>query len=178
MRTTTILMCLVTAGVISGCGFDPREQFNLRRGAPDEFAVVKRAPLEMPPNLDATEASLPVPAPGSRRPQEKTPSEQAAKAVFGREKTKEGSFSKADAAFLEQAGANEADPTVRAAINEETKELHNRNKHVAERLLSIGGDRHVPSATVIDAEKEKERLSKVLESGEPINAGEIPVVEE
>jgi hypothetical protein len=50
----------------------------LERQAPDEFQVVRRAPLELPPNYN-----LRPPAPGAPRPQEGTPSQGARAALVG-----------------------------------------------------------------------------------------------
>ena len=44
-----LLAPLISFLALSGCS-DAKEQLGLTRSAPDEFAVVKRAPLAMPPD--------------------------------------------------------------------------------------------------------------------------------
>src|SRR3984957_5938886 len=72
MGNSTIKMRLIAPAIIgallSGCGNSslPRT-FGLVRDAPDEFTVVTRAPLSMPPDF-----TLRPPQPGAARPQEQS----------------------------------------------------------------------------------------------------------
>jgi hypothetical protein len=74
-RTAGIL--LVAAGLLAGCS-EARQAMGLGKRAPDEFTVVKRAPLSLPPQY-----SLRPPEPGAPRPQEPSPTEQARQQVLG-----------------------------------------------------------------------------------------------
>lgn len=175
MKNKTSLMCMTLAAAtlaLSGCS-DVREQLGLEKDSPDEFAVIKRAPLEMPANM-----TLPPPNPGTPRPQEDPTIKQAKEAVLGNEPRSAQSASASEATLLQQAGANQAQSNIRATVNQETKKLHDRNKPVAEKLLNIGGDRDQPSATVVDAKKELERIRKNKEEGKRITEGNTPVIEE
>ena len=79
IRTLSGRLALAAAAIaaLGGCN-SVRSTFGLERNPPDEFAVVSRAPLTLPPDF-----SLPPPSPGALRPQESTPSQQAASALFG-----------------------------------------------------------------------------------------------
>ena len=55
-----------------------KNQLGLGKQSPDEFSVVTRAPLTLPPNY-----ALRPPAPGERRPQETTMQERAKLAIYG-----------------------------------------------------------------------------------------------
>ena len=68
---------LVAAGLLAGCS-EARQAMGLGKRAPDEFTVVKRAPLSLPP-----EYSLRPPEPGAPRPQEPSPTAQARQQVLG-----------------------------------------------------------------------------------------------
>ena len=68
---------LVAAGLLAGCS-EARQAMGLGKRAPDEFTVVKRAPLSLPPQY-----SLRPPEPGAPRPQEPSPTEQARQQVLG-----------------------------------------------------------------------------------------------
>ncbi|RKK04340.1 DUF3035 domain-containing protein, partial [Teichococcus wenyumeiae] len=59
---------LLLLPLLAGCGQDTARTLGFTRDAPDEFSVVTRAPLSLPPSL----GNLPVPRPGSTRPQELT----------------------------------------------------------------------------------------------------------
>lgn len=68
---------LVAAGLLAGCS-EARQAMGLGKRAPDEFTVVKRAPLSLPP-----EYALRPPDPGAPRPQEPSPTAQARQQVLG-----------------------------------------------------------------------------------------------
>lgn len=61
---------------LSGCT-DPKKALGLGKRSPDEFTVVTRAPLALPP-----EFALRPPQPGTQRPQELGPVEAARQSVF------------------------------------------------------------------------------------------------
>ena len=61
---------------LAACG-GFREQLGLTKQSPDEFRVVSRAPLTVPPDF-----SLRPPEPGAPRPQEGTSAQQAERAVL------------------------------------------------------------------------------------------------
>ena len=63
---------------LSGCGAVGKS-LGLDKQPPDEFNVVTRAPLELPPSYD----SLPEPSPGMQRPQELKPQDQAMAVLLG-----------------------------------------------------------------------------------------------
>lgn len=77
------------------------------RGAPDEFAVQRQAPLVIPPEFHLTP-----PAPGAPRPVEGTASQQALEALFGGEAPR----SAIETSALDRAG--EAAPGIRSAIGD------------------------------------------------------------
>jgi hypothetical protein len=77
-RRYVIGAALVAAAVaLNGCS-GVRETLGLGKNAPDEFQVVSRAPLSLPPDYN-----LRPPEPGAPRPQEGTARDQAETAVFG-----------------------------------------------------------------------------------------------
>lgn len=174
-RSLILVSVLVT---LSACGgpAEVRKQFGLKRSAPDAFAVLKRAPLEIPPpeSLD-----LPIPQPGAARPQEIEPYKAAKTSLFGAVEAREnGDLTSAENRFLELAGTSEDDGLARSVINAETKKLHDRNKPVVEKLLGVGGNAAIPSATVVDAGAEAARIRDNIANGLSITEGETPSIEE
>ncbi|WP_376087212.1 DUF3035 domain-containing protein [Roseomonas sp. CCTCC AB2023176] len=63
---------LLLLPLLAACGGDTSRFLGLTRDAPDEFQVVTRAPLSLPPSL----GNLPPPRPGAGRPQELSAREQ------------------------------------------------------------------------------------------------------
>ncbi|MGB0720479.1 MAG: DUF3035 domain-containing protein [Bdellovibrionales bacterium] len=153
-----------------------KEQIGLNKSSPDEFQVVRRAPLEMPPDY-----SLATPQPGAPRPQEQAPEKQAAQAIFGEDAAllqADSGTGSGEAALLSQAGVSVADPAIRRKVDQETAAMFNRNKPVAERLLGIGGDADEASASVVDAQAEVDRLKSNAAQGKPVTSGDTPSIEE
>ncbi len=176
MNKINILFLLGLGLSLSACG-GVKDSLGLNKTVPDEFAVVKRAPLAMPPDY-----SLRPPRPGAPRPQEQTTSEQAKKAVFG-EQEEQNQISPyatdGESILLQRAGSTTIDPNIRVKVDEETSKLHDRNEPVAKKLLGLGlGDKGKPSATVVDQEAEAERLRKNAEEGKPVTEGETPSIDE
>lgn len=158
---------------VSACG-SVRNTLGLEKDSPDEFAVLTRAPLEVPPHL-----VLPTPVPGKPRPQETAALDQAQQAVFGKDSTQENNTqtSSAEDQLLQKTGADKASPKIRAVVNNETRELAERNVPTAQRLINLGGKTE-SSATVVDAKAELERLRENKANGKDITHGETPFIEE
>lgn len=163
------VLCLFALGACE----KTKDNLGLNKSAPDEFKVVKRAPLDLPPDY-----SLRPPRPGAPRPQEQTTSDQAASTVFGQETSAPIAATSGEAALLSRAGGNTADPNIRRTVDEETQELFDRNKPVAEKLFGFGGDKNQASATVVDAEAEAQRLDQNTAADKPVTEGETPSIEQ
>jgi len=148
------LLFIMLVFALAGCS-NAREQLGLTRTSPDEFKVVKRAPLSMPPSYQLSE-----PRPGAARPQEQAPSEEARQAVLGKAAKGSESISEAEAALLQQTGADQADPEIRRIVDAESGEVDESQKPVAERLLGLGGFGGDPEGNVIDPKEEAERLQQ------------------
>lgn len=95
----TFYPVLVLALSLGACS-SIKQSLGLERAGPDEFTVVERAPLTMPPNFD-----LVPPRPGTQRPQEKTA--DAKGLVLGNRdnSAQPATGSASERALLNQAGA-------------------------------------------------------------------------
>lgn len=159
-------------GGLGGCE-QSRAALGLNKTQPDEFAVVTRAPLVLPP-----EPTLRPPRPGAPRPQEYQPSEQAQVALFDDVKTRAsdqgGGLSPAEIALLHQAGTERADPNIRLLLRQESSAYASRDSGFVDRLMFW---REVPpDEQVVDATKEAQRLRENAAAGQPVTEGETPVV--
>ncbi|MDP6691152.1 MAG: DUF3035 domain-containing protein [Alphaproteobacteria bacterium] len=169
-----------------------KEQAGLTKKAPDEFTVITKAPLVMPPDF-----SLRPPRPGAKRPQEVQPRDRARAAIASASKGRKNSSAKAqqaardalstaagksasgkavggELALLQKAGAANADPAIREIVNRETSVLAEKDKSFADRLL-FWQDKPAYGAAV-DASKEARRLREAAAAGEAPNKGETPVI--
>lgn len=166
-------LLLAAATGLSGCG-DARQAFGLDRTVPDEFAVVPRAPLSMPPDFN-----LRPPAPGAPRPQEVAARERARQVVTGQAEA--GSAAEVDpltqgeSALLARAGADEIDPDIRRVVNEESAALLEADDSFVDRLMFWQDQ--PPPGTVVDPRAEAQRLASNAALGEPLTEGEVPTIE-
>ncbi len=174
MKTLFLCSVLGSAIILSACsGSNIKQQLGLDRKSPDEFAVMQRAPLEIPSDLK----TLPIPQPGLQRPQDMTAKQQATKVIFGEAGvTKADSLSSSEEALLQKTNATAVSPNIRRQLAEDAEEEKNDTRPVIKRLMNIGdGD---PSAVVVDAKAEAKRIQDAKAAGKPVTTGDTPVIEE
>ncbi len=116
------------------------------KSSPDEFAVVTKAPLVIPPDF-----SLRPPRPGARRPQERDAAQEAANAVFGGSGPVTAAQTDGERMLLESAGAQDADNSIRDLVDSEFYTIQRTNTGFANKILFWQGET-VDPATLGDAE--------------------------
>ena len=174
-RALGLAAVLLTAAGCSGM----QKQLGLTSDPPDEFRVVSRAPLAIPP-----EFTLRPPRPGLTRPQEGTATQQARTAVF--RATNDGPQTLDEAfpadgrttgerALLMAAGANQADPDIRRIIETESRNPDEADGYFYDVLVFWRDE--VPPGDIIDADAEARRLRENAALGRPVTEGETPTIE-
>lgn len=172
MNNNAILPIFMIIGLsLSGCS-NVKSSLGLEKESPDEFAVITRAPLEMPSGL-----TLPPPDFGAPRPQEKTTTAQAQETIFGTSESKTSVSSSIENSILQKAGSQNIETNIRKTVDAETNDLQNRNKAVVNKILNITTGDKTPSATIVDAQKEFERIQNNKKDGKDITDGKTPVIE-
>lgn len=174
MKTLFLFSVLGSAIILSACsGSNIKQQLGLDRKSPDEFAVMQRAPLEIPSDLK----TLPIPQPGLQRPQDMTAKQQASKVIFGgAEVAKTDRLSSSEESLLQKTNATAVSQNIRRQLAEDAAEEKNDKRPVIKRLMNIGdGD---PSAVVVDAKAEAKRIQDAKAAGKPVTTGDTPVIEE
>lgn len=147
------------------------EQFDFSKKAPDEFAVITRAPLEMP----ASVGSLPAPRPGAQRPQEKTADQLAKQSVLGdlgQPAEPRTGLTQGESILLQRTGAASANPSIRNVVDKETAEIAAKESPGIDKLKKLVGQKVEPPAKVVDPVAETIRLRKNKAEGKPISTGE------
>ncbi len=159
------------SGITSALGYD--------RTVPDEFAVVARAPLTLPPTT-----ALNPPTPGAPRPQEGTATDRAESVVFGTGSqgilltgavTVAGSASRGEVTLLDRAGAGAVQPNIRLVVERETDQAIRDSEGLIDSLLFW--QTKDPAGVVVDAAAESRRLANNAALGVPLNEGDVPVIE-
>lgn len=125
-RVALAAMLLAGAG-LAGCG-STSKALGLNKASPDEFRVVAKAPLVIPPDY-----SLRPPKPGEPRPQELQPESAARVALIG-QRQGEGR-SDGEKMLVAKAGADRADPLVRYVVDDEFGDIAHKDKSFADRVM-------------------------------------------
>lgn len=153
------------------------EQFDFRKKAPDEFAVVKRAPLEMPPEL-----TIRAPEPGAPRPQEPSATDLAREAVLGPDAVKatarDNNVSQGEAVLLQRTGAAKANAAIRSTVDKETAEIGESEMPGIDHLKKMVGQKVDAPAKVVDPVAETNRIKANKAQGKPVTEGETPTKED
>ena len=192
-RSILAIAAVTLLSGLGGCGQTAgiKQALGLAKTAPDEFHVMARAPLSLPPDFN-----LRPPQPGAPRPQEDAPRQQAQTAVFGSSgesaggalasgaetslaaggaiAAETGGGSPGEAALLERAGAVGVDPTIRQLVDRETAQQLESDTQFIDRL--IFWQTPAPPGQVVDPVKEQQRLQENAALGKPVTEGETPVI--
>jgi hypothetical protein len=183
-------------GLLAACGSGgtAREVLGLDKSAPDEFRVVTRPPLSVPPQFNLRPPSATDQGPGFVATDEQaraailgtTPASKEESNVFS---LREGSAptavtpvdarplgieagSSADAQLLKNAGAENADPSVRdKLIEEKIVRQQTQEEQSWWESMSVLPEKKEP---VVDAKGERERIQTNQRDGKPVTEGETP----
>ena len=152
------------------------DALGLGKKAPDEFAVVRSAPLTLPPDF-----ALRPPRPGESGPGEAPVREQARNALLSgsgdgaTDGAAAGATTEGEAAFIEQAGASDVDPNIRHMVDREYSGYASEDESFVDSLIFWREEE--PQGEVVDAAAEAERLRESIEAGEPITGDATPTIQ-
>ena len=182
----------------AGCG-SVKDELGLEKKAPDEFTVVRNAPLSLPPNYN-----LRPPKPGESGAGQQEQREKARTLLTGRQNTlkakqdnssahskagstflagrsdnqigeiKENSPAQGEQALLSHLDATNADPNIRQKVDKEANILASDDRGFVEKLMFLR--KQDTPGTIVDAEGEAKRLKENTASGKPPTDGETPVI--
>jgi Protein of unknown function (DUF3035) len=184
MRHSPVLISALVLAALSVGGCDSMKRaLGLEKVVPDEFAVVSRAPLAIPPDY-----ALRPPRPGAAPTQEVSAAEQARQSIFrasdpaaalpGADKRSDG-----ENLLLRQAGAATASADIRQTITKESRSEGPVDQSFVDKLLFWRGPDNVlgPTDQVIDPTLEAQRLkgSQAAVNAQPTAPGltGTPVIE-
>jgi hypothetical protein len=161
------LSALIAAAGLMGSGLagctSTRNALGMNKVTPDEFRVVTKAPLVVPPDF-----ALRPPAPGKPRPQELQPESAARTALLGQ---REGEVrSEGEKLLVAKAGGDKADPLIRYVVDDEFGDVAHKDKSFADKVMFWRADKAATpaapkavgdDAAPIDAAAESDRISKL-----------------
>ena len=118
---------LIGAAGLAGCQTASRAM-GMTKVTPDEFRVVTKAPLVLPPDY-----SLRPPAPGEPRPQELQPESAARQALLGERAAEVRS--QGEKLLASKAGGDKADPLIRYVVDDEFGGVAHKDKSFADWVM-------------------------------------------
>jgi hypothetical protein len=177
MRANVRQVLLISAALavsLSACE-QIRETVGVEKKAPDEFSVVRTAPLSVPPTYD-----LRPPRPGARSVAQIDPRREAELATFGRQ----GAAATTNRAVADTAGeesllrslkVGNSAPDIRQQVDEESAILAADNRNFVERLMFW--QTRPRAGAEVDAKKEQQRIQENAALGLPPETGSTPTIE-
>lgn len=173
-RKLKIAGCFLLCGLLLSACSSVKRELGVGRNSPDEFLVVKRAPLTLPP-----EYTLRAPGEAGAVTSGAEIAGRTKETVLGKTSAGEAVFGAPEETFLAKLGASPAHNDVRRRIDEENGLITLENQALVEKLI-FWNDEEKPVKTpssIVDPAKEAERLKKNREEGKPLNEGDVPVIE-
>ncbi|OAN52371.1 hypothetical protein A6A04_01385 [Paramagnetospirillum marisnigri] len=170
LRLAVIALALPV--VLSACS-EAKRALGYEKTPPDEFQVVARAPLSMPPDF-----SLRPPAPGATRPQEGTTREQARRIITGQRGSTPISTenrTQGDLVLLKRIGADSIQPDIRVLVNKETQALAEAEKSFSDRI--VFWRKADPPGVAVDPTKETQRIRENQALGRSVSEGDTPQIQ-
>lgn len=152
---------LMAAFGVAGCQ-STAQALGMSKVTPDEFRVVTKAPLVVPPDY-----ALRPPAPGKPRPQELQPESAARLALLGQRDAEQRS--QGEKLLASKAGAEKADPLIRYVVDDEFGDVAHKEKSFADRVMfwrsstpkADPANAAANTPAPVDAAQEAERIAKL-----------------
>lgn len=178
--TVSIVLAALALG---GCG-ESGSIFGFERGGPDEFTVVRRQPLSMPPD-----ATLRPPQPGADQSTRDLGSNRAREGLLAAAPDGETPLgtsaipqytgptgpSQGEVALVQRVAAYYGvEPGIRRTVDQESRQLALEQESLVNKLLFWREP--PPPGTVLDAAAESRRLRENEALGKPVNSGAAPVI--
>lgn len=166
--STSLLAISAISLVLGGCA-SLSQATGASKARPDEFRVLTKAPLEIPP-----EFNLLPPRPGEPRPQDLEASQAARIAMLGGDGLAASTVG--EQVLVASARGDLVDNSIRAQLNSETNRQIAKSNNFADRILFWrDGDTYIEDGTMLDADAEAERLRRVESANKATGAGDVVI---
>ena len=172
-----ILSLFILFSLTSCTGSDVKSTLGLKKKAPDEFMVLSRPALTVPPAFD-----LPEPESAATGTPKDFSSNGAKSVLFGASSANKASKSKAENLFLNKAGFENAHSDIREKLDEDIRATEEptpeegNEKGFFSRLfepIKLDDDQD----PIINPASEKERIKDAKASGEKINGADAETIQ-
>jgi len=171
MRLNQVIIATAIMGAVglTGCA-SGKQALGMSKVVPDEFRVVSKAPLVVPPDY-----ALRPPAPGEPRPQELQPESAARTALLGRRQSEDRSGG--ETLLVTKAGADKADPLIRFVVDDENGDIAHKDRTFSDKVMFWKKDQPATLVTAADGDNVPAPIDPAAEDAK-IKAliGDKPVV--
>ncbi len=167
-----VAVCAALAAVLGGCT-SLQQAMGIQKVSPDEFAIVTKAPLVIPPDYN-----LRPPAPGTERNVVAQPQELAQNALFGRDATpvSDGIVTAGEFAILTGTRAEDANPNIRSILTSDGTAVIQKNRRFTNQILFWQQTAGGYDSTVVNAAAESDRIRDNQATGRPVTSGQTPTI--
>ncbi|HXC54556.1 MAG TPA: DUF3035 domain-containing protein [Rhizomicrobium sp.] len=163
-RILTLALLAGVAAALTGCDAI-RQAAGQGKDAPDEFAVVTKAPLVIPPDFN-----LKPPAPGAAPANQIEPTQAAQSALFNTDPATVAAslpptMSAGERYLLASAGVQNADPAIRQAIASDASGMRGSDESFTDSVLFWNAPTPAIGAVPVDADAEARRVDAARAGG-------------
>lgn len=165
LTKTVVRVAALSAMAVSLIGCESlREAAGITKEPPDEFAVVTKSPLVVPPDFN-----LRPPKPGAAPTNQVSPTQSAQSALFGDDAAAAaaipGNFSPEERVVLANSGGAGADPSIRKQIASDAKQMEATDDSFTDELLFSSPNPY--KGAPVNADAEAARISAAKAQGQP-----------
>ena len=123
------LIFILNLSLISGCGSELSDVLGTNKLPPDEFTILTKPPLIVPP-----EYNLRPPAEGEIRPNVQQPNRQLQSILFGQNKTDD--FSSSEISLMTGSDVAEAIPNIKEVLDSEMRDVEVVSPNLESQVLN------------------------------------------
>ena len=132
-RLVFSLILILNISLISGCGSELSDVLGTNKLPPDEFTILTKPPLIVPP-----EYNLRPPAEGEIRPNVQQPNRQLQSILFGQNQTDD--FSSSEISLMTGSDVAEAIPNIKEVLDSEMRDVEEVSSNLESQVLNSGSE--------------------------------------
>ena len=168
-----IALLALAAGLLAGCD-TLRDASGAGKQPPDEFAVLTKAPLIIPPDYN-----LRPPQPGAAPTNQVEPTKTAQQTLYAQDpqtvaSNMTGSYSQGEKLLLAYAGVQNADPAIRQDLASDSKSMQGATDDFTDSVLFWKKPAPGAAETSVNADAEAGRVSAQQAAGQKVGSGAAP----
>lgn len=158
--------------LLASCAGNVKENLGLKGNAPDEFRVISKPPLSIPPNFN-----LRPPREGGAVESTSTVREEAKDILFSTDKDNVRSHSEDSGENVLLNKVGEGDSNIRSVLHEEQGSVQAAKKKPGFFGKLFGKkEKEVPD-TLVNAPEESKRIRENIKHNKPVTKGETPTID-